>query len=237
MKTSYTVKAVLAVLGISLSACNGGQDVSLQASPANQAIDPVSQPTPAPSVTPSPAPSPSPSPSASPTPYVFSGSGTQPDPYRLQTASDVDHIRDYPAAHFQVMQDISLASLGSFTPIPSFSGVIYGQSFQLTNISIASPSNQTAAFFSSLSGTVVSLTFRVTNSSVSGYATAVAGSLSGMLSSCRVYGTITSPAGGNGYNVGTGNPVYVIKTGTASLPGIVLDVQFNGNRVNNPDRL
>lgn len=189
-----------------------------------------------PSVTPSASSSPVSSPSASPSPYVFSGgSGTIGDPYQLETAQDVQSIDQASSKYFTLTQDINMALLGNFRPLNAFSGVIYGNNHHLYNLTVNTAGSNTAALFTSVSGTLVSLVLQSYHaSSQTGYATGFAGHLTGMLSNCSISGTITSPLGGNGYNGGIGNPIYVTKSGSAiiNLPAFSpISVQFNGNHV------
>lgn len=177
-------------------------------------------------------PSPSPSPSVSPTPYAFSGgSGTLADPYQLDTATDVQNISQSPTAYFSVMQDISMNGI-NFVPIPSFSGTIYGNNRHLYNLTMTTTGTTKAAMFTSLSGTVVNLTLSNVSISSQSYSAAFAANVtaSGMISSCGVSGTITSPSGGNGFNTGIGNSVYTTNSG-GSVINTTQSVAFNGNNV------
>lgn len=194
---------------------------------------PSASPSPEPS--PSPTPSPSPSPSPSPTPYAFGGgNGTQSNPYELETATDVQNIGQAPSAYFTVVQDINMSG-ASFQPIASFAGTIYGNNKQLYNLAIATTGSTTAALFQSVTSTATIVQLKLVNvtiSSQSGYATGFAGTLRGFISNCSISGTITSPLGGNGFNTGTGNSVYVTKPSPGSVVNTTQNVQFNGNTVN-----
>lgn len=171
-------------------------------------------------------------PVADPTPYAFTGggAGTVSDPYTLLTPVDVAHIKDFPAAQFELVQDINMAG-ATFEPIASFSGVLYGNNFIIHHFSIA-PTSGTAAMFQSLSGTVIQLKLQNVTVTGTAYAASIAGALSGMISSCSLYSVnIASPTGGNGVNTGVGRPFYVTKTGGASVIGSTYDVFFNGYRI------
>lgn len=169
-------------------------------------------------------------------PYTFGGGqGTLAQPYILQNATDVIHIRDFPSAYFWMQNDIDMAGI-NFIPIPSFSGVIYGRLFTLSNFTINYTSvdnTDYASFAQVLSGTIVQL--RVTgNITGNKYASFLAGQMTatGMLSSCTVGGTVISPLGGNGVNVGTGNALWTFKMPASYVLGssILNGTTFNGSR-------
>ncbi len=167
-----------------------------------------------------------------PTPYAFTGggAGTVSDPYTLLTPTDVAHIADFPSAQFELVQDINMAG-AVFAPIASFSGVLYGNNFTIHHFSIA-PTTGTAVMFTSLSGTIVQLKLQSVTITGTAYAASIAGSLTGMISSCSLYSVnITSPSGGNGVNTGVGRPYYVTKSGSGSVIGSSYDVFFNGYRI------
>lgn len=120
----------------------------------------------------------------------------------------------------------------TFHALPAFSGTIYGNNHHLYNLTI-SETTATAALFQSVSGTIVQLVLsNITSTSTQGYATGFAGALNGgMISSCGISGAITSHLGGNGYNSGTGNSVYVTNS-SGSVVNTTQSVNFNGNTVN-----
>ncbi len=192
---------------------------------------PSAMPSATPSPSPSPTPSPSPSPSASPTPYVFSGgAGTSGNPYQLETAQDVQNIGQASSAYFTVVQDINMSGI-SFSPITSFSGTLYGNNRHLYNLTITTTGSTKAVLFTSMSGTLVGLVIQNVTSSAATYAGGLVGSLTGLVSACGTSGVISSPSGGNGFNTGTGNSVYVTKSGAGSVINTTQAVTFNGNNV------
>lgn len=227
-KTLFKQVSILSGL-VLLAACSGGGD----AAPAAESLAapaPTLAPAPSPTPSASPSPTPSPSPSPSPTPYAYSGgSGTMADPYQISVPEDVQRIADHPAAYFTLKQSINMGSY-SFTTIPSFSGTLYGNSYELDNLTI-SGTGAVTAMFGTMSGTIVQV--KLYNATITGtqYAAAFAGTLSGLISTCSVTGTITSPSGGNGFNAGVGVPFYKTKSG-GSVVSSTQDVYFNGNRVN-----
>lgn len=204
---------------------------------------PQSTPSPVPSSSPSPSPSPSvtpsPTPSSTPTPYAYSGgSGSQQHPYLISNPTDFNHINDSLGSHFQITHDIDMTGVSS-APIGSvskpFSGVIYGDSHSISNITISlndSNSNNVTAVFGALSGTVTQLKFL--NSKISnnlGYASGIAGYLlsTSLLSNCSINGSITSKLGGNGVNVGLGNYVFFYTFTNAEVFGVSGSGYFNGS--------
>ena len=194
-------------------------------------------PTPAPSATPQPTatatPTPAPTATPSPTPYAFSGgNGTIGNPYELSNPNDVRHIGDFPAAYFELTQTISFEFEPAFSPLPAFSGVLYGFNYTLYKMTITGSGPKTA-LFTSVSGTIVEL--KMSSLTVTGtqFAASIAGDLTGnaLISQCEISGTITSPSGGNGFNTGTGTPLSVTKSAGTTYPGTTVDVEFNGNHV------
>ena len=177
------------------------------------------------------SPSPSPSVSPSPVPYSFGGgAGTSGSPYQIDTATDVTHIGDYPSAYYNVTQDINMNGV-TFTSIPSFSGVIYGGGWIISNLTV---SGSGASFIGTLSGTITSLSLDTVaiNSSDYGAAFAQAITATGGVNYCHVTGSITSPSAlGDGYHAGTGNPVYVTRATGGTVTATTMNAQFNGSTV------
>lgn len=227
-------------LSFLIHACGGDDTQTTLVANENKALPaptaaPSSSPaaSPSPSATPSPSPTASPSPSPSPTPYAYSGgNGTITTPYLLTLADDVRHIGDNPAAYFSMTQSISFEYEPAMEPLPAFTGILYGHNYELFKIKISSTTAVKTALFVSVAGTIVQL--RMTQAVITGsqYASGFAGHLTGMISACAITGTITSPSGGNGYNTGTGTPIYVTIGASATVPGTTMSVQFNGNTVN-----
>lgn len=54
------------------------------------------------------------------------GDGTSSNPYLISKASQFSRMRDFPAAHFRLTENINLADLGEWIALPSFSGVLDG---------------------------------------------------------------------------------------------------------------
>lgn len=63
------------------------------------------------------------------------GDGSQHNPYLIANASQFNRIREYTDKNFKLVADINLSSLlPSWTPIPSFSGVIDGDNHQIRGL-------------------------------------------------------------------------------------------------------
>ena len=59
--------------------------------------------------------------------YIFThGSGTAEDPYQVETADDLNGVRDYLSAHFIQMADIDLSEIDNWVGISTFSGTYNG---------------------------------------------------------------------------------------------------------------
>lgn len=232
---------VLVLVGsaMALSGC-GGDGGAAVGSPqsADLVVVPVASPTPSPSVTPTPSPSvtptptPTPTPTVTPAPYAYGGgNGTIGTPYLLDTQADVQHIADHLDAYFSLTQDINMAGI-SFAPLGAFSGTLYGHTHHLYNMHIVGAGTAVAAMFTSVSGTIVQLVLQNVTVTGGGFSAGFAGNLTGLISTCQITGTITSPSGGNGDNTGIGNPVYVTVSGGGTVVTTSQNVQFNGNTVN-----
>lgn len=239
----------MALLGLlALSACNAETTIAVSNAPTPKVesapTDSIPEAVPtqdeapkvvaSPTVSPTPSPTPTVTPSPTPTPYAFpGGNGTIGSPYHLDTAADVQHIDEHSSAYFTVTQDIDMSGV-VFTPLHAFSGVLYGNNHHFYHLVIAKTDGTTAALFASLSGTIVSLVIQSATISSNGYAAGFAGTLTGsaLISSGSVSGTITSGLGGNGFNTGTGNGVYVTKSAGSTVTNVQQSVVFNGNTVN-----
>lgn len=75
-------------------------------------------------------------------PYAFAnGSGTEADPYLVETAADLNGVRDYLSAHFKQTADIDLSGYENWIPIGydesnfvMFTGNYNGNGFSITNL-------------------------------------------------------------------------------------------------------
>lgn len=227
------MRALILVLLFILSGCNNiqvaapsGAQPTAKATPSAPEV--VVSPSPLPSVTPSPIPSPSASPTPPPVPYAFSGgSGSTLDPFQLNTAEDVDHIRDFPAANFILLDMIDMRDI-AFKPIPDFSGTLLCSQFTgLDRLTITTTDDEVAAMFEILSGRVDGLILENIDMVADTYATGIAGTLTGQITGgAEVSGYVTSPAG---TQAGLWNAFYNHKSGSGSISGSLSSLTyFNG---------
>jgi len=86
------------------------------------------------------------------------GSGTENDPYLVETAEQLDNVRDYLDAHFLQIADIDLSAyaggsgwqpIGTYSEYSShpFTGVYDGDEFLITSMNIYSPSHSSLGLF------------------------------------------------------------------------------------------
>ena len=95
--------------------------------------------------------------------YVFNGSGSEEDPYLLQTPTDVLMMSElinkdaqdpitgavYQISFFELVNDIDLDG-SKFTPISLFGGVLRGNGYTISNFTIETANNANVGFFSEL---------------------------------------------------------------------------------------
>ncbi|ADL07751.1 GLUG motif-containing protein [Thermosediminibacter oceani] len=68
------------------------------------------------------------------------GSGTQTDPYRIQTPADLNAVRNNLSAYYELANDLDMAGFGNFTPIGTssspFTGHFDGKGYKILNLTI-----------------------------------------------------------------------------------------------------
>ena len=88
--------------------------------------------------------------------YVFTqGTGTEADPYLVETAADLNGVRDYLDAHFKQMADIDLSGYANWEPIGTFvdgqelefRGIYDGNGHTISNLTIDRPSTEFIGLF------------------------------------------------------------------------------------------
>jgi hypothetical protein len=81
---------------------------------------------------------------------IFKGLGTESVPYQIETAEQLNMIREYLNKYFILMKNIDMSNFGTWTPIVDFSGVLDGNGYEIQNITI----NNTGAtgLFANISG-------------------------------------------------------------------------------------
>lgn len=206
------------LVAFSMMACNG---TDAQVSATTLVADVQPEPTP------SASPSASPTPTPSATPYAYAGgSGTQSDPYILALGEDVDHIRDNPSAYYEMNQSINMSGIANFEPIPSFSGRILGNGFDIANLTITKTDGTLAAMFARIeaTGVVSGIDFVSANVSSDGEARMVVGRLEGRLASTSMHGTVSSAV----YTASTPH-AFVSKSNGATYVSNTLNYVFNGS--------
>lgn len=67
---------------------------------------------------------------------AMSGSGTQGDPYIIETSQDLQDISNNPASYYELGNSISMSGF-TFTPISSFSGNLNGNGYTISNLNSA----------------------------------------------------------------------------------------------------
>lgn len=82
----------------------------------------------------------------------LAGSGTEADPYLIDTVEDLDAVRDDLAAYYQLQADIDLSSIDNWEPIGSassgFTGVLNGAGYTVNGLTIDRPGTDYVGLFS-----------------------------------------------------------------------------------------
>jgi len=90
------------------------------------------------------------------------GSGTQSDPYRIQTGAELNRVRRFPSAHFKQTADISLKAYQSgdgWLPIPGFTGSYDGGGYTISDLKINRPNTSSVGLFADITrATLTNLT-------------------------------------------------------------------------------
>lgn len=137
---------------------------------------------------------------------VLEGEGTELDPYRIKTASDLNFIREYPESWFVLDNDVDMIDFtgfngNGFNPIASFSGHLDGKNHVIKNLLLNTVNNTTGLFEEITNGAVVqnlqlqqiswsSLTDGVTVGTVAGIV-----SYGAVVDNCHVTADINTRAG------------------------------------------
>lgn len=150
-----------------------------------------------------------------PKPLFASGTGTEADPYVLDSPEQVDLIRLFLDKYFVVATDIDLSSVSAADPLgwnpigsldEAFSGVIDGGGFTLSGLSINRPDQTEVGLFGVLSGGGTIKNMKVAVIGVEGgQATAalVGRQLDGLIENCHSSGSVTSSSSRAGGLVGS----------------------------------
>lgn len=115
------------------------------------------------------------------------GTGSASDPYLIQTAAQLNIVRNYLSSHFKLVSSISLSSFSNWSPIGqlgtnnNFRGHFDGNGFTISNLSINRPTENYVGLFGYCYGNATSLTNVVINN-VNVTGRSAVGSLAGLIS-------------------------------------------------------
>jgi hypothetical protein len=129
--------------------------------------------------------------------YVGNGSGTESDPYLIETSDQLSAVRDHmeSGTYFKLIADIDLVSYASWTPIGNeserFKGSIDGNGYKITNLRIQNNNNHYLGLFGYIDTGSKVTNMRLENVNIkadSYYIGAIAGSSSGSINNSYVTG-------------------------------------------------
>ncbi|MCC5905962.1 MAG: hypothetical protein JJU13_07150 [Balneolaceae bacterium] len=162
------------------------------------------------------------------------GTGTPDDPYEVSTLSQLNEVRNHLDAHFILVNDInaSATSTEEFDPIGTeqegFSGVFDGDGFEISNLTISSPTQNNKGLFANIEEQGLLRNVTLTNMDITGddFAGGLAGRNNGTIENTAVSGSVTGTTflgGIVGLNTGTitRSQASVDVTGGSSAGGIV----------------
>jgi len=134
------------------------------------------------------------------------GTGSSADPYLIETAEQLDAVRDHLTSHFLQVISLDLSSYTNWVPIGTdadpFTGTYRGESNTITNLTVDRPDEDYVGLFGYMAGSSWLRELSLTNVSVVGRN--AVGAIAGFYESgsesraCHVWGSIT----GAGNNVG-----------------------------------
>jgi len=127
------------------------------------------------------------------------GSGTQENPFIVQTPQDLNSIRNNLSAYYELANDIDLSSWGNWTPIANFEGNIDGKGHKIINLTITNGTGD-SGFISSTNSSktffIRNIGFENVNINATGYraggVVGIAWSNGGLIENVYVKGTITT---------------------------------------------
>lgn len=145
-------------------------------------------------------------------PKFEAGNGTETDPYIIATAAQLDEVRNFPSACFELSKDIDLSSYlnsnsSGWTPIKDFTGKFDGKKHTIKGLWISLSSISNVGLFANIQGSsnnkrasVSNLFVNISKKGITGGSSVggICGSLSdGNIENCMVTGDISG-----GSNVG-----------------------------------
>lgn len=143
-------------------------------------------------------------------PKFEAGNGTETDPYIIATAAQLDEVRNFPSACFELSKDIDLSSYlnsnsSGWTPIKDFAGKFDGKKHTIKGLWISLSSISNVGLFANIQGSsdnkrasVSNLFVNISKKGITGGSSVggICGSLSyGNIENCMVTGDIS----GGGY--------------------------------------
>ncbi len=181
------------------------------------------------------------------TPFA-SGNGTAGSPYRICTAAQLEQVRNYSSAEFELASDVDLSGV-TFAPIASFAGTFNGGGKTISNFSVSASSGSTGLFAVVNAGAVVK-NLALSNALISlngtsGNSGVLAGDSAGLIENCSSSGTVTGvfsdnsqfsqAAGGlvglnnlGGVIRGSHSSAAVTGTGNYANPGGLVGINLQG---------
>lgn len=173
-------------------------------------------------------------------PYALfaGGTGTEEDPYLIDSAQALDGVRQYPKAHYRQTADIDLSGWGSWEPITNFRGSFDGGSFTIANLSIhATPGRENGMNFGLFGFGLDGASFRnitLTNASIvvdGSYADFYGLMLQGYDEPVRVGGICAET--GHFENCSVDGSIQVLQCAAVCVGGIVGDGAYDLRRCTN----
>lgn len=139
-------------------------------------------------------------------PKFEAGNGTETDPYIIATAAQLDEVRNFPSACFELSKDIDLSSYlnsnsSGWTPIKDFTGKFDGKKHTIKGLWISLSSIENVGLFANIQGSsdnkrasVSNLFVNISKKGITGGSSVggICGSLSyGNIENCMVTGDIS----------------------------------------------
>lgn len=139
-------------------------------------------------------------------PKFEAGNGTETDPYIIATAAQLDEVRNFPSACFELSKDIDLSSYlnsnsSGWTPIKDFTGKFDGKKHTIKGLWISLSSIENVGLFANIQGysdnkraSVSNLFVNISKKGITGRSSVggICGSLSyGNIENCMVTGDIS----------------------------------------------
>ena len=82
--------------------------------------------------------------------YQYEGTGTLEEPFLIYTEEDLYHIRDTKYSYYKIMNNIILDEYADWDPIPIFGGVLDGDGFTISGLSVNKPGEGNNGLFATM---------------------------------------------------------------------------------------